>query len=87
MNATRSIELNQEPVGNNIEFYLLLIVIKLSFLIISKVGIALVQLYKLHNKTVIDKHNNTTIARLKELTSKLGDSENGLQSVTTHIQK
>lgn len=75
MNSTQSMESNQEPVKNNSELYLLIIIIKLSILLISKIGQALVCLYKMHNRKVIEQHNSTTIAKLRELTSKIGDSE------------
>lgn len=85
MNETQTTELNQEPLNNNSEFYLLIIMIKLSILITVKIGQALVRLYRLHNKKVIDRHDSTTIARLKELTTKVGNCENGLQIQIPHI--
>lgn len=85
MNETRSTKLNQEPESNNSEFYLLIIMIKLSILIALKIGRALARLYKLHNKKVIDRHDSTTITRLKELTTRIGNCENGLQTQIPHI--
>lgn len=72
MNVT-SEEVNQNPTANS-ELYLLLITIKLSIFMALKIGQALVHLYSCHNKRVIDKHHNTSIARLQKITSKAGDN-------------
>lgn len=60
--------------SNNGEFYLLIIVIKLSILMAAKIGQVLVNLYGAHNKRIINKHNKTSIAKL-EKSSKKNPSE------------
>lgn len=77
MNATSTGPIH-EPVNSNGEFYLLLIVIKLSILIASKIIQASVHLYKLHNKKVIESHDRSTVARIKGLIPNNGDGERGL---------
>lgn len=78
MNHT-STELSQSSTSGSSEFYLLLIVVKLSVLLFLKVGRVLVRFYELHNKRVITKHDEASIARLQKLFSKTSDD---LQAVT-----
>lgn len=55
-------EINQEKV----EWYLLLIVIKLAVIISVKLLKSCVKIYKLHNHKVINRHNKTSIEKLKK---------------------
>lgn len=72
MNTTAT-EVSQKTTTNS-EFYLLIIMIKLTIFMILKVGKTVLHLYSWHNKKVIDKHHNASIARLRKITSRTGDN-------------
>lgn len=80
MNTTQSTVSDHKPVNDTSEFYLLIIMVKLSILTIAKISQALVHLYKMHNKKVIKTHNNMTMARLREITTRVNDCESGLSN-------
>lgn len=50
--------------NEQVELYLLLIVIKLTIFFSIKVLKSCAEIYRAHNKKVINKHNKTTIAKL-----------------------
>lgn len=72
MNST-SKEPDRNPTINS-ELYMLIIVIKLSIFMAFKIGRSLVQIYSCHKKSIIDKHNRITIAKLQRMTAKANDN-------------
>lgn len=63
MNTT-NIE-NKNFNNEKIELYLFLLVVKISLLIGIKVAKACVAAYKMHNNKIINKHNKSSITKLK----------------------
>lgn len=57
MNSTE--EAKSEQKSSNVEFYLLIVVIKLTFLIATKVIQMLTKIYNFHNTRVIESHVKT----------------------------
>lgn len=73
MNATNT-KVHQAPKSDG-ELYLLIIVVKLAILMAIKIGQTLVHVYKMHNRAVIKKHDDVTIARLRKLATAVDNVE------------
>lgn len=56
---------NASGKSENCELYLLVIVIKLTVLISTKIIKYLMKLYDIHNKRVINQHNKTSIEKMQ----------------------